>query len=189
MPILGVIASSTQQGRVSDFGAYEPIAVATAPSGGVASIAFNSIPQTYTHLQIRGISRSARGAGNDPIYIRFNSDSGANYAWHAIEGTSTAVNAPSATSANQGWLWIAADSVSPANVFGATITDILDYTNTNKYKTLKNLGGCDNNGSGIMTFNSALWMSTSAITSITLTVLSGTNFQQHTQFALYGIKG
>jgi hypothetical protein len=32
-------------------------------------------------------------------------------------------------------------------------------------------------------------MSTSAITSIDLTVEGGNNFKQYTQFALYGIKG
>lgn len=187
MPILGVVASSISGNLFS--ASYDSIATTTVGAGGASSVTFSSIPQTYTHLQIRGISRSARAAGNDPIYIRFNSDTGSNYAWHALEGTGVAVNNPSASSAGQGWLWIAADSVSPANVFGATITDILDYASTNKNTTVRSLGGVDNNGSGVLTFNSALWSSTSAVTSVTLTVLSGTNFQQYTQFALYGIKG
>jgi hypothetical protein len=170
-------------------GDYESIATTTVGAGGASSITFSSIPSTYTHLQIRGISRSARSAGNDPLYIRFNSDTGNNYAWHALEATGTAVNAPDSASLSQGWLWIAADSVSPANVFGATIVDILDYANTNKNTTARSLGGVDNNGSGVMAFNSSLWMSTNAVTTITLSVLSGTNFQQYTQFALYGIKG
>jgi hypothetical protein len=183
------LAGNTQFIPNFTVGAYDSIATTTVGSGGASSVTFSSIPSTYKHLQIRGISRSARSAGNDPIYIRFNSDSGSNYSWHAIEATGSAVNAPNATSATQGWVWIAADSVSPTNVFGASIVDITDYANTSKNKTIRSLGGIDNNGSGVLSFNSALWRSTSAVTSITLTVLSGTNFQQNTQFALYGIKG
>lgn len=184
-------SAASNSSLIGIFGDYESISTLTVGAGGASSLTFSSIPQTYTHLQIRGMSRSARSAGNDPIYMRFNSDTGNNYAWHQLEGAGGgSAGQASNSSTNVAWLWIAADSVSPANVFGANITDILNYTNTNQYKTARNLGGVDNNGSGgVFGFNSALWMSTSAITSITLTVLSGTNFQQNTQFALYGIKG
>ena len=75
------------------------------------------------------------------------------------------------------------------NVFGAFVLDLLDYANTSKYKTIRELGGCDNNGDGDIFFNSGLWQSTSAVTSLTFTVGGGTLFSQYTQYALYGIKG
>jgi predicted patatin/cPLA2 family phospholipase len=75
-----------------------------------------------------------------------------------------------------------------ANIFGAGVIDILDYANTNKYKTVRALSGHDNNGSGYVNFESGLWMSTSAITSIKL-FTAGNVYAQYTQFALYGIKG
>jgi hypothetical protein len=70
------------------------------------------------------------------------------------------------------------------------IFDILDYTNTNKYKTVRMLGGVDFNGSGEVDFMSGLWLNTSAITRIDfLPSYQSTQFQQYSSFALYGIRG
>jgi hypothetical protein len=77
--------------------------------------------------------------------------------------------------------------ISAAPIFRASVLDILDYSNTNKYKTLRALDAGDSNGSGNMEILSNLWMNTAAITSITLTLDSG-NFTQYSSFALYGIK-
>ncbi len=73
------------------------------------------------------------------------------------------------------------------NIFSAGVLDLLDYTNTNKTKVIRLLNGTDLNGSGRIIFGSGLVNSTSAITSITFT--NATNWNQYTQFALYGIKG
>jgi hypothetical protein len=64
----------------------------------------------------------------------------------------------------------------------------LDYTNTNKNKVYRTLGGFDANGSGEQGLFSGLWMSTSAITSIDLITNSG-SWTSSSSFALYGIKG
>lgn len=66
--------------------------------------------------------------------------------------------------------------------------DVLDYKNTNKYKTSRFLSGYDANGSGVIMLNSELWMSTAAITSITIDN-TGSNFAQYSSFALYGVRG
>jgi len=63
--------------------------------------------------------------------------------------------------------------------------DIFDYSNTNKFKTSRELGGYDLNGSGGVGFISGNFRSTSAITSI---AFAGTTFQQYSSFALYGVK-
>jgi hypothetical protein len=79
----------------------------------------------------------------------------------------------------------------PASDFAVAVIDILDYANTNKYKTYRVLSGVDTNGTspvGYVDFESALWLSTSAVNSITITLPSG-NYAQYSQFALYGIKG
>jgi hypothetical protein len=72
-------------------------------------------------------------------------------------------------------------------IMGAGIIDILDYANTNKYKTARSLRGYDANGSGNMSLISGLWMNTAAISNITLTARGG-SVDQYTTFALYGIK-
>jgi hypothetical protein len=79
----------------------------------------------------------------------------------------------------------------PANAFGAGVWDILDYTSTNKYKTIRVLGGLDTNQApeSELRFGSGLWLNTAAVTSLTFLAQSGSaNFTQYTTFALYGIK-
>ena len=194
MPILGIIASS----RLAVVaGTYESIATVTVGSGGAADVEFTSIPSDYTHLQIRGIARANRATyGADTIRLTFNSDTGANYAFHKLLGDGSSASANG--SASQNYVQFG-DSVGTNNGpgagnVGASILDILDYANTNKYKTIRLLAGVDVNGTvatfgGVVGLTSGLWQSTSAITSIKLVVETGIDFIQYTQFALYGIKG
>jgi hypothetical protein len=169
---------------------YESIATVTVGSGGAADITFSSIPSTYTHLQIRGIGRSTyNGSVNEAsfLYMQFNSDTGANYDAHRLIGDGSSASASASNNRNQMIpSWISTLN-STASVFYSSVTDILDYTNTNKYKTTRSLGGGDVNGSGAIVYYSNLWRSTSAISTIKLYPESN-NFAQYTQFALYGIK-
>ena len=185
-PILGIIASSNFQAVTNSYASIATTTLTTA----TASVTFSSIPATYTHLQLRGIGRSAQsGAGNNNgIYARFNSDSGANYAFHFLSGNGTAASA--AGVATQTELFVNAANPrggDTASAYSAQVIDILDYANTNKYKTVRALTGDDLNGSGIVRLFSGLWMSATAISSITLTMEG--NFETYSQFALYGVKG
>ena len=169
-------------------GAYDSIATTTL-SATTASITFSSIPSTYTHLQIRGISKTSAGTGNEWIAIGINSSSPNLLSQHIVYGDGATANGENGTGSTTQSSWFALGSANDtASAFGVSIMDILDYTNTNKYKTLRTIAGWDKNGSGFIGFSSNLWNSTSAITSITL--LPRTNsFIQYTSFALYGIKG
>jgi len=193
MPILGILASAISGNLV--VGAYESIATTTV-STATPTISFTSIPATFTHLQIRGILRNtAVSASSLDLFMNFNSDTGANYrAYKQIggEGSGGGFAVASGTSP------AALDKIAPsyflndgntASIYNGWICDILDYRNTNKYKVTRTLTGQDLNGSGAIRFISGLWQSTSAITSIDLTIEGGNNFKQYTQFALYGIKG
>lgn len=168
-------------------GSYESIETVTVGSGGVANFSFTSIPSTYTHLQLRGIVRSNQaGSGITTSTLRFNSDTGSNYAYHNLIGNGTAASAGAATTQTNIILTNAPELSATSNAFGVTIIDILDYTNTNKYKTIRALHGADLNGSGQIILSSGLWMNTSAITSITVNPAG--DAVQYTSFALYGIK-
>jgi hypothetical protein len=184
MPILGIIASQ-MPGHIFTQGAYDSIATTTVGSGGVADITFSSIPSTYTHLQIRCLVRST-GAGANML-MQLNSDTGSNYAWHALYGEGTAAAAAATTSTTSTIMGWAPQSGSTANAFGGSVIDILDYSNTNKYKTTRSLNGADLNGGGVIQLTSGLWMSTSAVTSIKIYMNTG-NLAQYSSFALYGIK-
>ena len=187
MSILGIIASSKLTAVVGDF---ESIATVTVGSGGAPYVEFTSIPGTFTHLQIRGIHRSTATTPGAfyAIKYQYNGDTGSNYTYHYIVGTGSAANAFAGTSQSDGWAGVCTSDGITASVYSAGVIDILDYANTNKYKTMRLLNGTDANGSGEAFFMSSLWMSTSAITSIKL-YPNTLNWAQHSHFALYGIKG
>ena len=169
-----------------DPGAMIPIATVTLNTA-TATITFSDIPQNYEHLQVRVIARDTGAASIRQIYGRFNSDSGTNYSWHDLEGDGTSVTVYTGTNANKFWCFYYPTPTQTANVFNGGVIDILDYANTNKYKTVRSLGGVDLNGSGEISLSSGSWRSTSAINSITL-LAEQTAFAQYSSFALYGIK-
>jgi hypothetical protein len=173
MPILGIMASAIS-GNLSS---YESIATATG-TGSSGVITFSSIPSTYKNLQLRVYI----GASSSFATIRFNGDTTAsNYRAHYLGGDGASSFA--GTFASNAYFPVTAVT----GVY-AGILDLLDYQNTNKYKTVRTLEGTDNNGSGSVYLTSDLWMSTAAISSIVLTCNSG-NFPTASSFALYGIKG
>ena len=166
---------------------FESIATTTVGAGGSSTITFSSIPSTYTHLQIRALSKSTTaGTANASFTAQFNSDTGSNYTRHALTGDGATVSASGAASQTSIRAGGNAEANS-TNIFAVSVIDILDYANTNKYKTLRTLFGSDLNGSGEINFRSGAWMNTNAITSVLLTPSSG-NFAQYSSFALYGIK-
>jgi len=168
---------------------FESIATVSVGSGGSANVEFTSIGTDWTHLQIRGIARTTESAENTICYIQFNSDTTTgNYYGHGIYGTGASAFAYALDGSYYASLSVIPGASATASIFGATVIDILDYRNTNKYKTVRNLSGNDRNGSGQVRFASGLWMSTSAITSIKLVPIAN-NFAQYSRFALYGIKG
>ena len=161
--------------------AYESIATVTVGSGGVSSVTFNSF-SGYTHLQIRFIAQNS--GGTYVPNLTFNGDTGTNYSYHRLGSYGSGVFADAGTSQTSMQMGLIG---STSNVFSGGIIDILDYANTNKYKTVKSLGGFDENGGGFVLITSGNWRSTSAVTSLTLTS-SGFNFTQYSSFALYGVK-
>ncbi len=169
-------------------GNYDALATVTVGAGGVASITFANIPTTgYAHLQLRIMARTDRAAASDQLRITLNSDATANYSDHNISGDGASATASAAASNTYMFLGRSAAATSGTSVFGATVIDILDYANTNKYKTARSLTGIDMNGSGNVTFASGSWRSTSAVTSIQVTFL-GSLMSQYSSFALYGVK-
>ena len=177
-PILGIWASA-QQLRFG--GSYESIQTVTVGSGGSSSISFTSIPSTYTHLQVRSLANTSTTTN---IWMRINSDTSANYATHYLNGDGSVAGTSSFINQDYGIYYGYNEAVQSC----AAVLDLLDYTNTNKFKTTRNLTGFDNNGSGQIFLWSGLWRSTSAVTALTI-YSQGGNFTQYSSFALYGIKG
>lgn len=183
-PILGIWASSQYVSK----GSYESISTVTVGGGGSASISFTSIPSTYTHLQIRCFARTTRADSDDQLRLQLNSDTATNYSQHALSGNGTGVSASGTANTTFMFLGRSAAATSGTSIFGAAVIELLDYANTNKYKTLRGLTGLDMNGSGFSTLTSGSWRNTAAVTSIQITFI-GALMGQYSSFALYGIKG
>lgn len=169
--------------------AYDPAAtwlIASATGTGSSNtITFSSIPSTYTSLQIRGSFLDV--TGGQIITMRFNGDTGTNYAAHDLYGLSNGT--------------VAADGYASASSFyvqelgtrltypSPAIVDIHNYASTTQYKTARVFSGIDANSatqSGVE-LGSGLWMNTAAINSIS--IICTANFATTTKVSLYGMIG
>lgn len=158
--------------------AYESIASAS-PSN--STVTFSSIPATYKHLQLRALFTS----GGNSIQLRLNGDSATNYSNHNLYATASAAAVDAFTNQTSALLGNWYGGFPNNNFPGVMIVDILDYASTDKFKTVKAVGGMDNNNdiAPWVGYGSGLWRDTSAVTSLSIPInVTGT-------FALYGIKG
>jgi hypothetical protein len=177
----GAYSAASNSVTPVDPAAFVSIATATG-TGSSSTISFTSIPGTYQHLQIRGVTSCTTGT-DFQFYIGYNSDTGSNYAYHQLRGNGTSA---SATGSSSSAPTIIARSNTATSTVNPVIIDIHDYASTTKNKVARSFNGWDNNGSGDICLISNLWRSTSAITRIDLTTTN--NWSTSTQFALYGIK-
>jgi len=186
MPILGILASSISGRLWQPDGAYDVLATVTVPSGGLASVTFAGIPNTYKHLQIRCLAKSSLAGPSSSMGVQINSVT-TGYFNHGLFGDGASAGAYATTSANNAGSTFIAGS-SGTNIFGAAIIDILDYASTDKNKTVRLLSGADFNGSGQLRFASGSIASTLPITSLNLLDVNGGTILQYSQFSLYGVR-
>lgn len=171
-------------GGAAAVGDYQSIATTTVGSGGSASIAFNSISGSYSHLQLRIIARSTAG-GSAVTSMNCSINASVNAVRnHYLYGNGSSASAGAQVANQIGW---ATGTSMTASAFSTSIVDILDYSNTSKNKTFRTLAGDDTNGAGDIALFSQLFDTTAAITDLTITLTAG-NFAQYSQIALYGIK-
>lgn len=173
-------------------GAFEQIETVSL-TGSQSSVTFSSIPSTYKHLQVRmAVRTDAAGSTEDNSgLIEFNGDTtNGNYAGHYLSGNGSGVNS-SGTSFKIGTIRNIATSLNTSSAYSAHIIDLLDYTSTNKNKTVRSFSGQHNSTYSAygVALTSLLWLNTSAVTSFTLKPASGQNWVSGSRFTLYGIKG
>lgn len=185
---VGIYASQISGHLWAPNGAMDALATVTVGSTAVDSIEFVGIPQGYKHLQIRYIARTSRSEADDGFSIQLNGDSGTNYRYHYLAGSGSSASAYTEGSMTGYAVPYVSAANAGANTFGVGIFDLLEYTNTSKYKVARIIGGEDNNGAGWVALNSGLWLNTSAVTSIKFKTNTLGDFVQYSQFALYGIK-
>lgn len=192
-PILQSLANASafgfrSTGPVLATPSFESISTVTVGAGGTSSIDFTSIPGTYSHLQIRAIIRdTTSGTSLNNLSHRLNGDTASNYYVHRIYGDNASAFAgtPGNPATNLNSLFYTASNGYTTGLMAPAIWDIYDYANTNKKKVVRSFCGGSAHGSGLVLFNSGLWNSTDAVTSISI---YGATFVQYTQVALYGVK-
>jgi hypothetical protein len=182
---LGILSAAGAGG--ADLGSYDLLETQILGSAQ-ASVVFSSLgtySSTYKHLQIRYATRTTVAADRDPIVMRFNADTGSNYAHHQLFTNGSGPFSEAFTSQTR----MRAGEVTGANptstIFGASVVDILDPYSTTKNKTVRTFTGTQS-FTGLF---SGVYLSTSSTTSLTLLPSSASNFVAGSRFSLYGIKG
>lgn len=197
-PVLDSIGSVKAYG----WGAFTQVkgsfeSIQTINADGQSQVAFTSIPQTYTHLQMRCHVRSTMNYTDyniASIVFRINGASirGELYSFHSVTAdNNSSPTAYGSISAQEAYALSVPTANIDANVFGVGVIDILDYRNTSKFKTFNVLSGTNDNTSYKIRraqLSSMLYQGTDAINSIYLSTDYNFTWAYGTKFSLYGIK-
>ena len=184
---LGFLAGSG--GVEGDYELIESYVLGSAQT----SVTFSSLgtySSTYKHLQVRYTARASTGGSSlAAVYSRLNGDSGSNYSLHNLFGNGSSVS--SSATAPDVWALSGLTPLSgvTANVFSATVIDLLDPYSTTKNKTFRTLSGIALSGINRIDLQSGNWRNTSAITSWEILSGGSNSFAIGSRFSLYGIKG
>jgi hypothetical protein len=160
----------------------------TIVSGAAAgSVAFSSLG-SYTNLKVVITSRSTYADTTDGLYVRFNSDSGANYDFQRLNNDGVTVNANENFGTSFNFLGSSSANTAGANLAGSYMIEIPDYRNTTYHKNtitsnVAKIGVSSTNLKAQYDFG--LWRNTAAITSLTFAYLSG-NIGIGSIFTVYG---
>ena len=159
------------------------IASTTVGSGGASSIDFTSIPSTYTDLVLICSLRVSRASVVNNTVIKFNGSS-TSYSERVLYG-----NGSSAGSYSDTQIYDVNNAAnSTASTFANSQFYIPNYAGSTN-KSVSNDSVSETNATAATAqLVAGLWSNTSAITSISLTDYSGTNFVQYSTAYLYGVK-
>jgi hypothetical protein len=165
---------------------YSKIATYTVGSGGVPSVSFLNIPQTYTDLVIKVSARTVRAADEDGLYMVINGvNSNGSIDIESNGGSFSSVNSGSSYGFN--WTTRVNGNTATANTFGNAEIYISNYT-SQFTKSMSIDGVTENNGStAYMNLVGASGIGNSDGVK-SLTFVCNANFAQYTTFHLYGIK-
>lgn len=156
---------------------YTPLANITLGSSA-ASVTFSSISQGFRDLVLVVNAQAATGSSESYAILRFNSDTGSNYSRVIAFGTGSAAQSFSGSN-----LLPITTPLNSTGVRGLSVMNIMDYTATDKHKTVLYR---DDNPSVSTVMGAGRWANTAAITTVACVHFSDT-FASGSTFALYGI--
>ena len=156
---------------------YIPLATVTLAAASLG-VTFTSISQDYGDLII--VFNGTFGGFASPT-LQFNGDSGSNYSYVYMQKAGTGTNSSSGTVTNVGM-----NSANYDTNIGTTIFEIMDYSATDKHKTVLAGDRTSREFNGVTAYASR-WANNSAIT--TISVNTSNSFQAGSTFKLFGIHG
>ena len=163
---------------------YRLIATAFG-TGSSNQIIFDSIPQGYKHLQLRYVTRSTNASNSALVYLLQNNS--ANPRTHRMIGNGSGKATDSPTAAVYTSTMAANNATS--NSHGVAVVDILDYSSTSKYKTIRSFNGVLTGSGSEVGLWSGFWADSLAAISYLSVVSPDGNFTTSSRVSLYGIRG
>lgn len=165
---------------------YSKIATYTVGSGGIASVSFLNIPQTYTDLVIKVSARTVRVADEDGLYMSINgSNSIGSRDIESNGGAASSVNSGSSYGVN--WTTRINGNTTTTYTFGNAEIYISNYTSQFTKPIL--VDGVSENNSATAYMNLTAAAGTGNSDGVkSLVFACNANFVQYTTFSLYGIK-
>jgi hypothetical protein len=153
---------------------YTPLATVTLGTAA-ASVTFSSIPATYRDLIL--VMNGSPSTGSY-AFLRFNGDTGSNYNYVFMYGDGSGTASSLFSNQTQGYI-----GNIDATVRTTFIAQVMDFSATDKHKTFLSRNG---QADGLVIATAGRWANTSAVTSMSVNINSGTFAIGHT-FSLYGV--
>jgi hypothetical protein len=155
-----------------------------------ATITFNSIPNTYTDLMVKGVLRSNVAGAVDDLVVRANGLSTSIYNRHAIRDDGATSSADQGTTSTAITLNNAINgNGSTASIFGYVELYITNYATANANKAGYALTGQESaTTTKYIGFHGFNITTDSAISSLSFAPTGANNFLTYSSLYLYGIK-
>jgi hypothetical protein len=168
--------------------AYDLLETTTLASTA-SSITFSGLGaySDYAHLQLRMVLKSSASRTTTGIFLRLNGSTTNDYAVHSLYAQSSTMYSTAAVNTPNINLGVMpAATATPTDAYAAVVTDILDFSNTNKKTTTRSLSGFNASVDQIR-LTSSLYLSNDAITQVSL-IADDPDLAIGCRFSIYGVK-
>jgi hypothetical protein len=166
---------------------YTLISSVTVGAGGASSIAFSSIPATYTDLKLVLSARTDRSAVNNNCFLTINSSSAADYSDRYLQGSGSAASSSSDSAATSVYVGGVPGASATSSTFSNIEIYITNYAGSNNKSFSADTVAENNATAATSNLIAGLWAKTNAVTSLSIDAATF-NFVQYSTAYLYGIK-
>ena len=155
-----------------------------------ATVTFSSIPSTYSDLLLKVVARGTDAGAAVGVNMQFNGDTGSNYDRETASAAGTTITMAESLGITSIPIAAIAAGGAPANVANAFTIEVPGYKGTTFQKSAMAMVARKqgtSTGTIYVETRSGFWRSTSAITSIVLSLSAG-SFATGSEFRLYGLR-